>query len=117
MGRIPVYFTQCLVSLLVLDLPHAHSFNVLKIVFVLILFRINIFFRENLVLNISSLWEGYPHSEMTFMFKFFFIIQMSYWLHCYPELYFQRTKREEMPARIRYATVGLLYVAAGYLLK
>lgn len=75
------------------------------------------FFRENLVLNISSLWEGYPHNEMTFMFKFFFIIQMSYWLHCYPELYFQRTKREEMSARIQYASVGLLYVAAGYLLK
>lgn len=73
--------------------------------------------KENLVLNISSLWEGYPHGEMTFMFKFFFIIQMAYWLHCYPELYFQRTKREEMPARIRYASVGLLYVAAAYLLN
>ncbi|XP_046673389.1 translocating chain-associated membrane protein 1 isoform X1 [Homalodisca vitripennis] len=73
--------------------------------------------KENLVLNISSLWEGYPHTEMTFMFKFFFIIQMSYWLHCYPELYFQRTKREEMAARVRYATVGLVYVAAGYLLN
>lgn len=80
-------------------------------------YKIILFFRENLVLNISSLWEGYPHLEMTFMFKFFFIIQMSYWLHCYPELYFQRTKREEMPARIQYATVGLVYVAAGYLLK
>ncbi|XP_054268771.1 translocating chain-associated membrane protein 1 isoform X2 [Macrosteles quadrilineatus] len=73
--------------------------------------------KENLVLNISSLWEGYPHNEMTFMFKFFFIIQMSYWLHCYPELYFQRTKREEMFPRVLYATVGLVYVAAGYLLN
>lgn len=77
----------------------------------------NIILKENFLLNISSLWEGYPHMEMMFMFKFFFIIQLSYWLHCYPELYFQRIKREEMPARIRYATVGLIYIAAGYLLN
>lgn len=74
-------------------------------------------FRENYVLNISSLWEGYPHNEMVFMFKFFFIVQLSYWLHCYPELYFQKTKREEMPARITYATLGLVYVLGAYLLK
>lgn len=74
-------------------------------------------FRENFVLNISSLWEGYPHNEMVFMFKFFFIVQLSYWLHCYPELYFQKTKREEMPARLTYATLGLVYVLGAYLLK
>lgn len=77
----------------------------------------DIILKENFLLNISSLWEGYPHTEMAFMFKFFFIIQLSYWLHCYPELYFQRIKREEMPARIRYASVGLVYIAAGYLLN
>jgi translocating chain-associated membrane protein 1 len=74
-------------------------------------------FRENYILNISSLWEGYPHNEMVFMFKFFFIVQLSYWLHCYPELYFQKAKREEMPARITYATLGLVYVLGAYLLK
>lgn len=77
----------------------------------------DVIFKENYVMNISSLWEGYPHTEMVFMFKFFFIIQLAYWLHCYPELYFQKIKREEMPARIRYATVGFLYVAAAYLLN
>lgn len=77
----------------------------------------DVIFKENFILNISSLWESYPHTEMVFMFKFYFIIQLAYWLHCYPELYFQKIKREEMPARIRYATVGLIFVAAAYLLN
>lgn len=48
--------------------------------------------RDNLVSDITSLWADYPvgHAQMSFMLKFFFIIQMSYWLHCYPELYFQK---------------------------
>ena len=45
--------------------------------------------RENLF-SIRQLWEGYPHSQMTFMFKFFFIVQLAYWLHIFPELYFQK---------------------------
>ena len=45
--------------------------------------------RENLV-SVASLWEGYPHASMSFLFKFFFIIQLSYWLHIFPELYFQK---------------------------
>lgn len=77
----------------------------------------DVIFKENFLMNISSLWEGYPHTNMVFMFKFFFIIQIAYWLHCYPELYFQKIKKEEMPSRIRYATVGLIYVAAAYLLN
>jgi len=77
----------------------------------------DVIFRENFVLNISSLWEGYPHSEMVFMFKFFFIVQLSYWLHCYPELYFQKTKHEEIPARLTYSTLGLVYVLGAYLLN
>ena len=36
----------------------------------------DIVLRENL-LSIRSLWEGYPHTNMTFMFKFFFIVQVS----------------------------------------
>merc|ERR1712012_714787 len=46
----------------------------------------DILFRENLF-HVRSLWDGYPHVLMTFMFKFFFIVQISYWLHIFPELY------------------------------
>ncbi|XP_073993372.1 translocating chain-associated membrane protein 1 isoform X3 [Rhodnius prolixus] len=76
---------------------------------------VHIILKENLLLNVSSLWEGYPHTEMVFMFKFFFIIQLAYWFHQYPELYFQKIKKEEMPEKICYASVALVFIAAAYL--
>jgi translocating chain-associated membrane protein 1 len=76
-----------------------------------------VIFRENYIFNISSLWECYPHNEMVFMLKLFYIVQLSYWLHCYPELYFQKAKREEMSARITYTTLGLVYILGAYLLN
>merc|ERR1711913_57715 len=72
--------------------------------------------RENL-LSVSSIWEGYPHNNMTFLFKFFFIIQISYWLHIFPELYFQKVKREEMPAKIQYAILYLTFIVASYVFR
>ena len=41
----------------------------------------DIVLRENL-LSIRTLWEGYPHTNMTFMFKFFFIVQASLLFTC-----------------------------------
>merc|ERR1712215_288960 len=76
----------------------------------------DIIFRENLF-NVSALWEGYPHNNMTFLFKFFFIIQISYWLHIFPELYFQKTKREDMPPKIQYATLYLIFITASYVFR
>lgn len=73
--------------------------------------------REGFIPSISKLWEGYPHNEMTFMFKFYFIVQLSYWLHCYPELYFQKTKKDEMSARITLATLHLIFFAVSYILN
>ncbi|KAH9383398.1 hypothetical protein HPB48_024640 [Haemaphysalis longicornis] len=52
-----------------------------------------------------------------FMFKFYFIIQLAYWLHCYPELYFQKTKKDEMSARITTATLHLIFFGVSYVLK
>merc|ERR1719211_593258 len=72
--------------------------------------------REN-ILNVASLWEGYPHNNMTFLFKFFFIIQISYWLHIFPELYFQKVKKEDMPPKIQYATLYLIFITAAYVLR
>merc|ERR1711953_812703 len=72
--------------------------------------------REN-ILNVASLWEGYPNNNMTFLFKFFFIIQISYWLHIFPELYFQKMKKEEMPAKIQYAVLYLAFIGASYVLR
>merc|ERR1719493_189883 len=76
----------------------------------------DIIIRENL-LNVSALWDGYPHNNMTFLFKFFFIIQISYWLHIFPELYFQKVKKEEMPAKIQYAVLYLAFIGASYVFR
>jgi len=76
----------------------------------------DIILRENL-LNVSALWDGYPHNNMTFLFKFFFIIQISYWLHIFPELYFQKTKKEDMPPKIQYATLYLIFITAAYMFR
>jgi len=72
--------------------------------------------RENLY-NVANLWDGYPHAAMTFLFKFFFIIQISYWLHIFPELYFQKTKKEDMPPKIQYATLYLAFIISAYVLR
>ncbi|KAL7632412.1 UNVERIFIED_CONTAM: hypothetical protein RMT77_017266 [Armadillidium vulgare] len=80
---------------------------------------INIIFKDNVLTEISSLWIGYPkeHSEMTFMLKFFFIVQLSYWLHCFPELYFQKVKKEDMAKKIQYASLFFVFSAAAYIMN
>lgn len=79
---------------------------------------------NNLVLDekiesLSSLWANYPedHAKMTFRTKFFFITQIAYWLHCYPELYFQKVKKEDMPHQVTYASLHLVLVAGAYMLN
>jgi len=77
---------------------------------------VDLLLREK-ILNVASLWEGYPHNNMTFLFKFFFIIQISYWLHIFPELYFQKVKKEEMPPKIQYAILYLTFIVASYVFR
>merc|ERR1711881_402568 len=92
------------------------SGQLLSFYIVSLLWAGDIIMRENLF-SIRQLWEGYPHNNMTFLFKFFFIVQIAYWLHIFPELYFQKVKREDMPARIQYSTLYLLFIGAAYLLN
>ncbi|XP_012284651.1 translocating chain-associated membrane protein 1 [Orussus abietinus] len=77
---------------------------------------IDIIVRDNILLNFTSLWEDYP-GLMSFSLKLFFVGQLAYWLHCYPELYFQRVKREEMSSRIIHATIGLTFTLLAYFLN
>lgn len=51
---------------------------------------------------------------MSFLFKFFFIIQLSYWLHIFPELYFQKVKRDDWAPKIQYACLYLAFILAAY---
>jgi translocating chain-associated membrane protein 1 len=90
------------------------SGQLLSFYIVSLLWAGDIIMRENLF-SIRQLWEGYPHSQMTFMFKFFYIVQIAYWLHIFPELYFQKVKKEDMPARIQYACLYLAFIGGAYL--
>ncbi|XP_017764712.1 PREDICTED: translocating chain-associated membrane protein 1 [Eufriesea mexicana] len=78
-----------------------------------LMWAIDIIIREDLLLNITSLWKEYP-IPMSFSSKLFFIGQLAYWLHCYPELYFQRVKKEDIPVRAVQATIGLFFTLAAY---
>jgi len=80
---------------------------------------IDILIREKLVTSISSLWDNYPlaHAYLPFIVKFYFIIQIAYWIHCFPELYFQKVKKDEMSSRITYAALYIVFITAAYVLN
>ena len=92
------------------------SGQLLAFYLVSILWGADILLRENLF-AVPLLWEGYPHVHMTFIFKFFFIVQIAYWLHIYPELYFQKVKREDMGPRVQYATLYLAFIVGAYVMS
>ena len=72
-------------------------------------------FRENYLGQLATLWEGYPHTEMSFVLKFFMLTQLSYWIHWLPEIYFLRMKKDEIPAKVTTAGLYLAFVAFAYL--
>jgi translocating chain-associated membrane protein 1 len=75
----------------------------------------NIILRENYLGHVASLWEGFPHAEMSFVLKFFMLAQLSYWLHWVPEIYFLRMKRDEIPNKMITAAVYISFVTFAYL--
>lgn len=77
----------------------------------------SILLSENLLANPVSLWEGYPHVLMPFQMKFFYICQLGYWLHALPELYFQKTKKEDIPRQLVYIGLYLVHIAGAYILN
>ncbi|KAG9356165.1 hypothetical protein JZ751_001009 [Albula glossodonta] len=72
---------------------------------------------ENILSSPVNLWEGYPHTLMPFQMKFFYISQLAYWLHAVPELYFQKTKNEDIPAQVGYISLYLAHIAGAYILN
>ncbi|XP_026148317.1 translocating chain-associated membrane protein 1 [Mastacembelus armatus] len=78
---------------------------------------ISILFFEHLLSNPVTLWEGYPHTLMPFQMKFYYICQLGYWLHALPELYFQKTKKEDIPRQLVYIFLYLAHIAGAYILN
>ncbi|KTF85666.1 hypothetical protein cypCar_00026446 [Cyprinus carpio] len=72
---------------------------------------------ENLLSNPVSLWDGYPHTLMPFQLKFYYICQLGYWLHAIPELYFQKTKKEDIPRQLVYISLYLVHITGAYVLN
>lgn len=67
--------------------------------------------------SLSFFWVGYPHVGLSFLTKMFFILQISYWLHSYPELYFQKVKKEDRQPKIVFATLNLIICLSVYFLN
>ncbi|XP_037951782.1 translocating chain-associated membrane protein 1-like [Teleopsis dalmanni] len=70
--------------------------------------------REGYFTQFSLLWEDFPKHPMTYMHKFFFIIQMAYYLHMLPELYFQKVKKEDQQSKILHSIFGFGIICLAY---
>lgn len=80
------------------------------------LWGLEVIFREKYVGNVSKLWDEYPNHPMSFLHKLFFIIQLAYYLHMLPELYFQKIKKEDQQSKIIHSIVGFSIITVGYML-
>ncbi|GMT23684.1 hypothetical protein PFISCL1PPCAC_14981, partial [Pristionchus fissidentatus] len=69
--------------------------------------------------DVGKLWLNYPeeHRIMSLRTKFFFIIQLAYWLHSFPEFYLQKYKGEEMKERTLPILIHIAAITAGYALN
>jgi len=72
--------------------------------------------KEHFMPDINLLWADYP-APMSFMLKLFFIVQLAYCLHELPELYFQRTKKEEYLSKAAHSIASLVLIAVPYFLN
>uniref|UniRef100_A0A8C5MPU5 Translocating chain-associated membrane protein n=1 Tax=Leptobrachium leishanense TaxID=445787 RepID=A0A8C5MPU5_9ANUR len=72
---------------------------------------------ENYFADPTSLWKGYPHAYFPFQMKFFYISQLAYWFHAFPELYFQKTKKEDIPRQLVYISLYIFHIVGAYVLN
>lgn len=80
------------------------------------LWGFDVIVREKYVGNMAKLWEGFPEHPMVFLHKLFFVIQLAYYLHMLPELYFQKVKKDEQKAKVEHALGGFFLIANAYFL-
>ncbi|CAL2040693.1 unnamed protein product [Caenorhabditis brenneri] len=69
--------------------------------------------------DLKKLWIGYPaeHRIMNASFKMFFILQISYWIHQFPEFYLQKLKRDEIRQKTFQSLVHILFISTAYFLN
>jgi len=76
----------------------------------------DVILREKFIPNVALIWRGYP-SPMSFLFKLFMIVQLSYALHEIPEIYFQRTKKEEYVSKLVNSLATMAVISVPYFLN
>ncbi|CAO4374258.1 unnamed protein product [Caenorhabditis nigoni] len=67
-------------------------------------------------LDIKKIWLGYPvdHRVMSASYKIFFLLQIAYWIHQFPEFYLQKLKREEIRQKTFQAVIHIVFISAAY---
>eukprot|EP00794_Sanderia_malayensis_P012156 gene12156-13410_t len=75
---------------------------------------IDLLIKENIFAHIPDIWVGYPHVEMSFMLKLFFLLQISYWVHMFPELFFMKARKEEIPEKVTHYSLYTVFIASAY---
>jgi translocating chain-associated membrane protein 1 len=88
-------------------------FYVTSVLWALMIFNEEGYFRSGL----EYLWRDYPYTGMATWTKLYFIVQVSYWLHNFPELYLQKVRKEDIPARIVYTSLYLITILYAYLTR
>ncbi|KAL5249645.1 hypothetical protein ACHWQZ_G018490 [Mnemiopsis leidyi] len=76
---------------------------------------IYVFVQEDMVYNLTSIWEHTPADSMPMLIKFYWILIIAFVLHQYPEMYFMRVKNEDMPDKIIGYTAYLIPILGAYL--
>jgi translocating chain-associated membrane protein 1 len=86
------------------------------VVFYLIsfLWGIEIVLREQFAAEMSKFWVDFPIHPMSFLHKLYFIIQLSYYVHMLPELYFQKVRRDEQAGKIKHSLAGAFVIGFFY---
>jgi len=93
------------------------SGNMLPIFIASVGVGIDLIIKENLIPKIQEIWTGYPHTEMSFMLKLFFLLQIAYWIHMFPELYFMKARKEEIPEKLTHYSLYLVFISAAYVMN
>lgn len=75
---------------------------------------IEVILREGYFGKITSIWEDFPNHPMGFLHKLYFIIQLAYYIHMVPEIYFQRIKKDEQQDKIIHSLAGFAIIGSAY---
>lgn len=74
-----------------------------------------VFIKEDILLDMQTMWNNTPALAMPMLLKFYWILVIAFVVHQYPEMYFMRVKKEDMPDKIIGYTSYLVPIAGAYL--